>query len=65
MRPEERKLAIQIRCVWCHREQYAPAVYNVSLGKAGCSWCGKKSKKMTFKKYSDKYNCGYPPLKEE
>lgn len=33
--------AMQVRCIYCKREQYAPAVYPISHGKAGCSWCGK------------------------
>ena len=33
-------VVMQPRCVHCLREQYALAVYAVSHGKAGCSWCG-------------------------
>lgn len=33
--------AMQVRCIYCKREQYAPAVYPISHGEAGCSWCGK------------------------
>jgi hypothetical protein len=59
MRAEDRRMALQIRCIECHREQWAPIVHKVSLGKAACYWCGKKSRKMTFHTYSERYNCGY------
>ena len=44
-------LAIQVRCVHCKREQYALNVMVVSRGIGGCSFCGKKSKRMTVKEY--------------
>lgn len=32
---------MQPRCVFCAREQYAPAVWRISHGEAGCAWCGR------------------------
>ena len=32
---------MQTRCIYCKREQYAPAVHAISNGEAGCAWCGK------------------------
>ena len=52
------KLAMQTRCIYCHKEQYAPAVYPISIGKSGCAWCGKIPPKMNYDEYRDKYNCG-------
>jgi len=37
---DELETVMQPRCVHCKREQYALAVLPVSLGQAGCSWCG-------------------------
>ena len=42
---------MQERCIHCFKEQYAPAVYAISKGEAGCSWCGKKSSVMTEGEY--------------
>lgn len=44
-------IAMQVRCVHCLREQYALAVMAVSLGEAGCVWCGAMSKPMTIPAY--------------
>jgi uncharacterized CHY-type Zn-finger protein len=52
------KTAMQTRCIYCRREQYAPAVYSISMGKEPCVWCGKTPPKMTYAEYRDKYNCG-------
>lgn len=41
------EIAMQTRCVHCLSEQYAMAVLPVSLGEAGCAWCGEKSTPMT------------------
>jgi hypothetical protein len=32
---------MQPRCIFCKREQYAPAVYAISLGEHPCCWCGR------------------------
>jgi hypothetical protein len=32
---------MQVRCIYCKREQYAPAVYAISHGEHPCVWCGK------------------------
>jgi hypothetical protein len=44
-------LAMQSRCVYCGKEQYAPAVWRISLGEDPCVWCGKISKKMSVSDY--------------
>lgn len=49
--PEDREVAMQVRCLHCLREQYAPAVMPISFGDAGCVWCGHVSKKMTEAEY--------------
>lgn len=48
------EVAMQIRCVNCGLEQYAPAVYLVSMGEYPCVFCGIKSNKMTKKEYEEK-----------
>lgn len=45
------KIEMQVRCVACKREQYAPAVWPISHGEAGCSWCGYVPKPMTTEEY--------------
>ncbi len=47
---------MQSRCVYCKREQYAPAVYSISLGEHPCVWCGEFSKPMTEQEYSEAYS---------
>jgi hypothetical protein len=44
-------VAMQTRCIYCLREQYAIAVHDISHGKCGCSWCGKTPPKMTYKEW--------------
>ena len=44
-------VAMQTRCVHCKKEQYAVYVYNISFGKQGCAWCGKKSSPMSEPEY--------------
>ncbi|MFH1004727.1 MAG: hypothetical protein V1781_04430, partial [Bacteroidota bacterium] len=51
---KEKNVAMQERCVFCGREQYAPAVYPISMGEQPCTWCGKISKKMTKFEYLKK-----------
>jgi uncharacterized CHY-type Zn-finger protein len=45
------KPEMQIYCVHCGLEQWAPAVWNISHGKETCAWCGKMSKEMTTEEY--------------
>ena len=54
----DKDTAMQIRCIYCHKEQYAPAVYDISQGNHPCVWCGATPPKMTVAEYRDKYNCG-------
>jgi ribosomal protein S27E len=42
-----KEIAMQVRCIYCKREQYAPAVYEISHGKHPCVWCGKTPPVMT------------------
>jgi hypothetical protein len=44
-------VAMQARCIYCKREQYAIAVYDISYGKHPCVWCGKTPPKLTQKEY--------------
>ncbi len=44
-------IAMQVRCVWCFKEQYALAVMAVSYGEAPCVWCHRMSVKMTLDQY--------------
>ena len=48
------KPAMQIRCIYCKKEQYAPAVWSISYGKHPCVWCGKTSPKLNEKEYRKK-----------
>lgn len=41
---------MQVRCINCKKEQYAMAVFPISQGKAGCSWCGYVPKPFTSEK---------------
>lgn len=45
---------MQEKCIHCGREQYAPAVYPISMGEHPCVWCGKMSEKMTVSEYRQK-----------
>jgi hypothetical protein len=44
-------IAMQERCIYCKREQYIPAVWEISHGERPCVWCGKTSKKMSESEY--------------
>ena len=44
-------IAMQVRCIYCRREQYALNVISVSYSKGGCSWCGKTPPVMTEEEY--------------
>jgi len=44
--------AVQLRCVHCLREQYMPAVMEVSAGIAPCVWCGCTSTPMRPDEYA-------------
>ncbi len=46
------KIAMQMRCIFCGKEQYAPAVFDISHGKRPCCWCGKTPNQMTVDEYS-------------
>ena len=46
-------VAMQVRCVKCFREQYALAVWAISHGNAGCSWCGHVPPVMTAREFRD------------
>lgn len=35
------EVAMQPRCIYCKREQYGPAVWDISHGEHPCVWCGK------------------------
>ena len=48
------EIAMQIRCVRCGLEQYAPAVWSISHGKHPCCWCGGMSEQMTHEEYRQK-----------
>lgn len=37
----DKNVIMQVKCIYCKREQYSPAIYPISIGEAGCSWCGK------------------------
>ncbi len=37
----EAKIAMQPRCIYCKREQYGPAVWDISHAEHPCVWCGK------------------------
>jgi len=47
-------IAMQERCIYCGREQYAPAVWSISHGEHPCVWCGVTPPKMTEKEYAIK-----------
>jgi len=53
---KEKEVAMQTRCVYCKKEQYALVVYDVSHGKSTCAWCGKFSKEMSYKEYINELN---------
>lgn len=40
-------VAMQTRCIFCKREQYGPAVYDISYSKHPCVWCGKTPPVLT------------------
>ena len=42
------KVAMQTRCIYCLREQYAMAVHAISHGEHPCVWCGKTPPVMTY-----------------
>lgn len=54
-------IAMQVKCIYCGREQYAIAVYDISYGKHPCVWCGKTPPILTEKKWREKLNA----LKEQ
>lgn len=46
-------IAMQTRCIYCDSEQYAPFVWSISRGQAGCAWCGKVPPVMTEAQYRE------------
>ena len=44
--------AMQERCIYCGKEQYAMAVYSISYGKSECVWCGKIPPILTVEEYN-------------
>lgn len=52
-------IAMQTRCLYCLREQYAFSVIAVSYGDAGCAWCGAVSREMTWNEYSTEIAAAY------
>jgi hypothetical protein len=47
-------IAMQTRCIYCKREQYAMAVYDISHSKAPCVWCGETPPVLTNKEWHEK-----------
>lgn len=52
-------IAMQTRCLYCLREQYAFNVIPVSYGDAGCTWCGVVSREMTWNEYAKEIAAAY------
>lgn len=52
--PREPDLAMQHHCLACGKEQWAPAVWAISTGLAGCSWCGVKGERMGQEEYDER-----------
>lgn len=50
MKPNN-EIAMQQRCVYCGKEQYAMAVCSISHGEHPCVWCGETPPVMTVKEY--------------
>jgi len=46
-----KEIAMQARCIYCKREQYALAVWEISHSRHPCVWCGKTPPQMTEKEY--------------
>ena len=47
-------IAMQETCIYCRREQYKPAVYEISNGKHPCIWCGITPPVLTQEEYEKK-----------
>lgn len=50
----EKEIAIQTRCIYCHQEQYGPAVMAVSRGLVPCAWCARIPPVLTEDEYREK-----------
>jgi hypothetical protein len=50
---------MQFRCLYCLKEQWMPAVAEISAGEAGCAWCHRSSTVMTVKQYQDALNAAF------
>ena len=51
-------IAMQSRCIYCKKEQYAMAVHSISHGKHPCVWCGKTPPVLTQKEWLEKLKEG-------
>ena len=51
-------LAMQMRCIQCRREQYAPAVLAISHGEHPCVWCGHTPPQLTVAEYQARMRSG-------
>jgi len=49
-----KEIAMQTRCVHCGKEQYAPAVWDISHGRHPCCWCGEMSTEMSDEEWRAK-----------
>jgi len=48
------QIAMQVRCIYCKKEQYSSAVLLISRGEHPCVWCGKVPPILTEKEYYEK-----------
>ena len=49
-------IAMQVRCIYCDKEQYAIAVWSISHGEHPCVWCGKTPPVLTVTEYRERMN---------
>lgn len=55
-------MAMQMRCIGCKREQYAPAVLSISNGESGCAWCGFVPPILTVGEYRERIRPARGPV---
>jgi ribosomal protein S27E len=48
---KEKDIAMQSRCIYCKKEQYAMVVFDISHGEHPCVWCGKTPPVLTEAEY--------------
>lgn len=53
MKPYAERPAMQNRCIYCFREQYAIAVWEISHGRHPCVWCGKTPPVLTEQEFRE------------